>query len=121
MTEPLLPPLPKTKHPPWKPTLSSSIEQQPANQTPPTVQPNTSAVIPGNIADPVHEHDPSLEEVAASLLKMRGGKYSTARQQRFIARHLTPKAKARKKVARRQQRQMHKQHPSSRGSYGNDA
>src|SRR5512135_1691312 len=83
---------------PWKPSeevIAASTEDV---SLVPKEQPSTNVHVPGNA------EDPSLEKVIQSMVKLGGSRYATARAQRFTHRHLTTKAKAKKKLQRHQRR-----------------
>lgn len=95
---------------PWKPSedvIAASTEDV---SLVPREQSNTDVHASGNT------EDPSLERVIQSMVKLGGSRYATARTQRFTHRHLTTKAKAKKKLQRRQRRDARRANPSNRGT-----
>lgn len=98
--------MPKQKKAPWKPTEETlAMEAEPVSLVPR----GTDVHAHGNV------EDPSLERVIQSMVKLGGSRYATARARRFSARHLTPKAKAKKKLQRHQRRDARRANPSNRG------
>lgn len=91
---------------PWKPTEEALTRE---------VEP--VSLVPRGTDAQAHDNveDPSLERVIQSMVKLGGSRYATARARRFTARHLTPKAKAKKKLQRHQRRDARRANPSNRG------
>lgn len=98
--------MPKQKKAPWKPTEETlAMEAEPVSLVPRGMAPTDTPAV----------GDPSLERVIQSMVKLGGSRYATARARRFAARHLTPKAKAKKKLQRHQRRDARRANPSNRG------